>query len=85
MTSLIWLAIAGLIAGAIAKALMPGEKAEPKGCLMTMLLGIAGSILFGLLAGLLLGWDTNGSLLGQITAGVFGAMIIIWGLRRFGR
>ncbi|MER3414142.1 MAG: GlsB/YeaQ/YmgE family stress response membrane protein [Armatimonadota bacterium] len=80
---LVWLAITGLVAGAIAKALMPGEKAEPKGCLMTMLLGIAGSVLFGLLAGLLFGWQTGANLLGRIVAGVVGAMIIIALLRRF--
>lgn len=79
---LLWLALTGLVAGAIAKALMPGEKAEPKGCLLTMLLGIGGSVLFGFLAGLLFGWRTGGNLIGQIVAGVIGAMIIIWLLRR---
>ncbi|MEW5883609.1 MAG: GlsB/YeaQ/YmgE family stress response membrane protein [Armatimonadota bacterium] len=82
---LVWLAITGLVAGAIAKALMPGEKAEPRGCLLTMLLGIGGSILFGVLAGLLFGWQTGGNLVGRIVAGVIGAMIIIWLLRRFGK
>lgn len=82
---LLWLALTGLVAGAIAKALMPGEKAEPKGCLLTMLLGVAGSVLFGFLAALLFGWHTGGNLIGRIVAGVIGAMIIIWLLRRFSK
>lgn len=82
---LLWLAIVGLVAGAIAKALMPGEKSEPQGCLLTMLLGIGGSMLFGFLAGLLFGWETGGNLIGRIVAGVIGAMIIIWLLRRLKR
>ncbi len=82
---LVWLAITGLVAGAIAKALVPGEKAEPKGCLLTMLLGIGGSMLFGVLAGLLFNWQTGGNLIGRIVAGVIGAVIIIWLLRRFAK
>jgi uncharacterized membrane protein YeaQ/YmgE (transglycosylase-associated protein family) len=35
----------GLIAGAIAKALMPGR--DPGGCIITMLLGIAGAFVGG--------------------------------------
>jgi uncharacterized membrane protein YeaQ/YmgE (transglycosylase-associated protein family) len=40
---MIWMLIVGLIVGTIAKAIMPGP--APGGILMTMLLGIAGSIL----------------------------------------
>ncbi|OLE52579.1 MAG: hypothetical protein AUG51_17535 [Acidobacteria bacterium 13_1_20CM_3_53_8] len=40
--------IFGLIAGAIAKALMPGR--DPGGCIITILLGIAGATLGGFLA-----------------------------------
>ncbi|NNC90162.1 MAG: GlsB/YeaQ/YmgE family stress response membrane protein, partial [Akkermansiaceae bacterium] len=37
----------GLIAGALAKILMPGK--DPGGCLVTILLGIAGAFVGGLL------------------------------------
>jgi len=37
----LWVAIIGLIVGAIAKLLMPGK--DPGGFIITMLLGIAGS------------------------------------------
>ncbi len=43
--------IFGLIAGAIAKALMPGR--DPGGCIITMLLGVAGAVVGGYLALLL--------------------------------
>lgn len=45
-----WL-IFGLIAGAIAKFLTPGR--DPGGCIVTMLIGIAGAILGGFIARLL--------------------------------
>lgn len=40
--------IVGLIAGVIAKVLMPGK--DPGGCAITMILGIAGAVLAGWLA-----------------------------------
>jgi uncharacterized membrane protein YeaQ/YmgE (transglycosylase-associated protein family) len=43
--SIIWMLIIGLIAGAIAKLIMPGR--DPGGILVTMLLGIAGSFVGG--------------------------------------
>ncbi len=39
-----WIVL-GLIAGAIAKALMPGR--DPGGCILTMLLGVAGAFVGG--------------------------------------
>lgn len=43
--SLLWAAIIGLIVGALAKAIMPGK--DPGGIIVTMLLGIVGSLLGG--------------------------------------
>jgi uncharacterized membrane protein YeaQ/YmgE (transglycosylase-associated protein family) len=40
--------ILGLLAGAIAKAIMPGD--DPGGIFVTMLIGIAGAIVGGLIA-----------------------------------
>jgi uncharacterized membrane protein YeaQ/YmgE (transglycosylase-associated protein family) len=47
--------ILGLLAGAIAKALMPGD--DPGGWIITALIGVAGAILGGFLAGALFGAD----------------------------
>ena len=39
--SIIWILLIGLVVGAIAKLLMPGK--DPGGCIITILLGIAGA------------------------------------------
>ena len=43
----IWMLIIGLIAGAIAKLIMPGK--DPGGIIITMLLGVAGAFVGGFL------------------------------------
>ena len=43
MLSLLWECIIGIVVGAVAKFLMPGK--DPSGILITMIIGIAGSIL----------------------------------------
>jgi uncharacterized membrane protein YeaQ/YmgE (transglycosylase-associated protein family) len=48
----------GLIAGVIAKAIMPGR--DPGGCIVTILIGIAGSLLGGFIGHYLLGYGTSG-------------------------
>jgi uncharacterized membrane protein YeaQ/YmgE (transglycosylase-associated protein family) len=73
MLSLIWMIIIGGIAGAIAKMLMPGR--DPGGFIITILLGIAGSILATWL-GRALGWygpDQGARFIGAIV----GAVIIL--------
>ena len=67
---LLWMALLGLIAGAIAKLIMPGK--DPGGIIVTMLLGIAGSIVGGLL-GRMLGVGHGGQ--GDLTAGLIGSVI----------
>jgi uncharacterized membrane protein YeaQ/YmgE (transglycosylase-associated protein family) len=47
--------ILGLIAGAIAKALLPGD--DPGGIIITMIIGVAGALLGGFLAGVLFDVD----------------------------
>ena len=70
---LISMIVVGLIVGAIAKLLMPGD--DPGGIIVTMLLGIAGSIVAGFL-GRGVGWYAPGepaSFLGSIV----GAIILL--------
>ncbi|MFF5158301.1 GlsB/YeaQ/YmgE family stress response membrane protein [Streptomyces sp. NPDC000348] len=50
-----WIVI-GLLAGAIAKALMPGK--DPGGIIVTMLIGIAGGLLGGFLGKVIFGVDS---------------------------
>jgi uncharacterized membrane protein YeaQ/YmgE (transglycosylase-associated protein family) len=67
-----WIVIGG-IAGAIAKLLMPGK--DPGGCIITILLGIAGAFIAGLL-GQAIGWYDAGEGAGFIAA-IVGAFIIL--------
>ena len=71
-----WLAwiIIGAIAGAIAKAIMPGR--DPGGCIVTILLGIGGAVLAGWL-GNMLGWYRQGEGAGFIAA-IIGAILILF-------
>ena len=68
-----WIII-GFIAGAIAKLLMPGK--DPGGCLITILLGIAGALLAGFI-GKSVGWYEQGAAAGFIAA-IVGAFIILF-------
>ncbi len=74
----IWWIVIGLLAGAAAKALMPGDKNEPKGCLMTMLLGIGGSVLVGFVLHSVLHVQTMNTRLTTFVGAVIGAMALIW-------
>ena len=68
-----WIII-GFIAGAIAKLLMPGK--DPGGCLITILLGIAGAYLAGFI-GKSIGWYESGERASFIAA-IVGAFIILF-------
>ncbi|HEV7717496.1 MAG TPA: GlsB/YeaQ/YmgE family stress response membrane protein [Arsenicitalea sp.] len=75
---IIWTIIIGLIAGIIAKFIVPGRN-EPQGFVLTAVLGIVGAFLATYL-GQALGWYRPGEGAGLIGATV-GAIIIlvIWG------
>ena len=70
---LAWIIIGG-IAGAIAKALMPGR--DPGGCIVTIILGIAGAVVAGYL-GQVLHLYKPGAPVGFIGA-IVGAFIILF-------
>lgn len=73
MLSFVWMCIIGLIAGAVAKWIMPGK--DPGGLLVTMLLGIAGSLVAGYL-GRAIGWYAEGQGAGFIMS-VVGAIVLL--------
>ncbi|MBO3662847.1 GlsB/YeaQ/YmgE family stress response membrane protein [Microbacterium stercoris] len=73
--------ILGLIAGAIAKAILPGRQGG--GWLATLLLGVVGALLGGWLGGLIFGADLGGFFdLTTWLLAIGGAIIVllIWGL-----
>lgn len=73
MLHLLWMAIIGLIIGALAKLIMPGK--DPGGIFVTMLIGIAGALLAGWL-GRAVGWYQEGQSAGFIMS-VVGAIILL--------
>lgn len=75
---LIWMALIGLLAGVLAKWVMPGR--DPGGWFMTMLLGIAGAFIAGFL-GRVVGWYRPGEGAGLI-ASVLGAILVLWIYRK---
>ncbi|MES2175595.1 MAG: GlsB/YeaQ/YmgE family stress response membrane protein [Pseudomonadota bacterium] len=67
-----WIVI-GLLAGALAKLIMPGR--DPGGCIVTILLGIAGALLAGFV-GRLAGVYAPGERAGFIAA-IVGAIAVL--------
>lgn len=70
---IIWAIVIGLVVGAIAKFIMPGK--DPGGFIVTIIIGIAGSLLAKYL-GQAVGWYHEGQSAGFI-ASVVGAIILL--------
>ncbi len=79
MSFLAWIVL-GLIAGAIAKAIMPGN--DPGGIIVTMLIGVAGALLAGFI-GRALGWYADPGAGPGIIASIVGAVILLFLYRLF--
>jgi uncharacterized membrane protein YeaQ/YmgE (transglycosylase-associated protein family) len=75
---LIWMCLIGLLAGALAKWIMPGP--DRGGWVMTMLLGIVGAVIAGFL-GRAVGWYEPGEGAGLI-ASVLGALLVLFIYRK---
>ncbi|MFI6144451.1 GlsB/YeaQ/YmgE family stress response membrane protein [Streptomyces sp. NPDC051109] len=75
-----WILI-GLLAGFIAKALMPGK--DPGGVIITMLIGIAGGLLGGWLGKVIFGVDSIDGFFDLSTwiAAIIGSLILLAGYR----
>jgi uncharacterized membrane protein YeaQ/YmgE (transglycosylase-associated protein family) len=80
MSLLAWIVL-GLVAGLIAKALVPGR--DPGGCIITIVIGIVGALLGGWLSTLLGFGGLAGSLdLRNLIIAVLGSIVllVIWRL-----
>ena len=74
MGILSWI-IFGLIAGALAKLIMPGN--DPGGFIITILLGIAGAIVGGFIGTALGFGDVTGFNFGSFFIAILGAIILL--------
>ena len=85
MLSFIWWLIVGLIAGALARLIMPGR--DSMSWLMTMLLGIVGSIVGGLVSWAIWGAETarTGFRPAGLLLSIVGAIVVLWIWRMIGR
>ncbi len=72
--SIIWTIIIGAIVGCVAKFIMPGSN-EPKGFILTAILGIVGSLLAGFIASNIGILGTSG--LWGFISNVIGAIIVL--------
>lgn len=77
ITALLFWIIVGLIAGALAKLIMPGD--DPGGIVVTIIIGIVGAVLGGWLLSLLGigGGAGSGGWIFSIVAGIIGAVILL--------
>ena len=77
---ILWTIIIGFVAGLIARFFHPGNKFEPKGFILTALLGIVGAFAATYL-GQAVGWYKPGEEAGFIGA-IVGAIIVlvVWGI-----
>jgi len=75
--TIIGLIVIGLIAGFIARAIIPGK--QSMGILLTIVLGIVGSFVGGFLGFLIFGSDPNGGFLqpSGIIGSILGSIIVL--------
>ena len=76
---LLWTIIIGFVAGVIARFFHPGNKYEPKGFILTAVLGIVGALVATYL-GQAVGWynaDENAGFIGAIVGAII--LLVIWG------
>ncbi|MFL6332388.1 MAG: GlsB/YeaQ/YmgE family stress response membrane protein [Pyrinomonadaceae bacterium] len=80
MFAIIGWIVFGLIAGIIAKAIMPGR--DPGGAIVTILLGIAGSIVGGFIGrALFYSSDSTPGMIMSMVFAVIGAIVLLVGYR----
>jgi uncharacterized membrane protein YeaQ/YmgE (transglycosylase-associated protein family) len=82
MLHFIWWLIIGLVVGALARLLMPGK--DPMGLIATMILGIVGSLLGGLISSFIWGTGQAGFQPAGLLLSLLGAIIVlaIWRMIR---
>ena len=75
MSWIVWI-ILGLVAGILAKWIMPGR--DPGGFIITIILGIVGALVGGFISVKLGFGDVTGFNIGSIIIAVLGAMLLLF-------
>jgi len=75
MGILSWI-VFGLIAGALAKWVMPGD--DPGGCIITMVIGIVGAVIGGWIATMFGMGGISGFDFRSMLVAVLGAVLLLW-------
>ena len=76
---ILWTLLIGLVAGIIAKFIMPGDN-EPQGFVLTALLGVVGAFVATYL-GQALGWygpNQGAGLIGAVVGSII--VLVVWGM-----
>lgn len=80
MGILTWI-ILGILAGTLAKFIMPG--AQGGGIIATMILGIVGAFVGGFIGSIIGIGSVHGLNIGSIFTAAFGAIIVLWLFNKF--
>ena len=85
MFAFVWWLIVGLVAGLLARMLMPGR--QPMGWLLTIVLGLIGSVVGGVIASVIFGTDPSepGFQPAGLIMSTIGAVLVLWGYLAFER
>lgn len=78
MSIIVWIVL-GLVAGALAKFIMPGR--DPGGIIVTILIGIAGALIGGFISARLGFGSVDGFDLRSIVIAVLGAILLLFVFR----
>ena len=76
MLHFVWWLIIGLIAGALARLIMPGK--DPMGLLATIVLGVLGSLVGGFVSTLIFAPSDTGFHPGGLIMSLLGAILLLW-------
>lgn len=76
MAAFVWWILFGLVAGVLAKLIMPGK--DPGGILITILLGVAGALVGGFVGTALGLGNVTGFNFWSLLLAVLGAILLLW-------
>jgi uncharacterized membrane protein YeaQ/YmgE (transglycosylase-associated protein family) len=72
----VYFIIIGLLAGGLAKAIMPGR--DPGGLIVQLAIGVVGALIGGWIADDVLGLGAQGTWLWELLVSTLGAVILLW-------